>query len=69
MTPPPLPSHLGIGARHTGHLDKYQIRSKSASGMRSPDDYLFTYLAARAVIPMRTVAAPMAVNKHSPHMI
>jgi hypothetical protein len=25
MTPPPLPSHLGIGARHTGHLHKYQV--------------------------------------------
>jgi hypothetical protein len=67
MTPPPLPSHLGIGARHTGHLDEYQIKLKSA--MWSPDDYYLTYLAARAVIPMRAVAAPIAVNKHSPHMI
>ena len=28
MTPPPLPSHLGIGARHTGHLHKYQASDR-----------------------------------------
>lgn len=28
-----------------------------------------TYLAARAVIPMRAAAAPTAVNKHSPHIM
>lgn len=62
MTPPPLPSHLGIGARHTGHLHRYQANSKSVSAME-------TYLAARAVIPMRAAAAPTAVNKHSPHIM
>jgi hypothetical protein len=28
MTPPPLPSHKGIGARQTGHLDRFKLASR-----------------------------------------
>jgi hypothetical protein len=36
---------------------------------RNVDVYRFSYLAARAAIPMRAAAAPTAVNRHSPHII
>ena len=35
MTPPPRPSHPGIGARHTGHLlSQRRIKHKSISAVR-----------------------------------
>ena len=63
ITPPPLPSHKGIGARQTGHLDRFRLVSQGEELILSTD------LAARLAIPIRAAADPTAVNKHSPHMI
>ena len=68
MTPLPLPSHPGIGARHTGHLHEYQTKPPGQRLGRGTLNGVLPYLASREEIAIALVA-PTAVNRHSPHII